>query len=321
MHYFRAAPLTFLCVLCASAVSSSAAPEVKIVQAKDSLEITVGGKPFTTYRFAATPLDQAWHRPYFYPVLLADGVEVTSDQWRLQQRQPDEAAKKKIDHPHHRSVWISHGDVNGLDHWTHKEVKEQHVKFSKVEGDTFVEELAWEGKEPGKPVLTEVRTVKVIAYDDGARALDVTSVLTAASGDAEFKVKPLNVSGVEAGWLAARVAPSMSDGIKGGKSKITSSSGATNEKTAREQPATWCDFSGPIDGKTYGIAEFDHPNNPGYPTPWHVRAFGLITHIGTHDWTLKQGQSQAFRHLLLFHTGDGASAKLDERYKEFAGGK
>jgi hypothetical protein len=211
--------------------------------------------------------------------------------------------------------------VNGLDHWTHKEVKQQHLKFTKVAGDTFVEELAWEGKEPGKPVLTEVRTVRVIAYDDGARALDVTSVLTAASGDAEFKVKPLNVSGVEAGWLAARVAPSISAGVKDGKSKITSSARASGEKEAREKPADWCDFSGPIDGKIYGIAEFDHPSNLGHPTPWHVRAFGLITHIGTHDWTLKAGQSQTFRHELLFHAGDGASAKLDERYKEFAGGK
>jgi hypothetical protein len=312
---------SILCVLCASAVNVLAAPEVKIVEGKDSLEITVDGKVFTTYRFAQTALDTAWHRPYFYPVLMADGVEITSDQWRLQQRQTDEAARKRIDHPHHRSVWISHGDVNGLDHWTHKGLKQRHVKFTKVEGDTFVEELSWEGKEAGKPVLTEVRTVRVVAYDDGARALDVTSVLTAASGDAEFKVKPLNVSGVEAGWLAARVAPSISAGIKDGKSKITSSAGAANEKEAREKPAVWCDYSGPIGGKTYGIAEFDHPSNPGHPTPFHVRAFGLVTHIGTHDWTLKAGQSQAFRHRLLFHPGDGASAKLEERYKEFVGGK
>ena len=81
---------------------------------------------------------------------------------------------------------------------------------------------------------------------------------------------------------------------------------------------TWCDYAGPIDGKTYGIALFDHPSNPGHPTPFHVRAFGLITHIGTHDWTLKANQSQSLHHRLIFHTGDANSANLDERYKEFA---
>ena len=71
----------------------------------------------------------------------------------------------------------------------------------------------------------------------------------------------------------------------------------------------------------HGIALFDSPNNPGHPTPFHVRNFGLLTHIGVHDWTLKDGQSQTLRHRLLFHPGDASSAKLDERCKEFAGGR
>src|SRR5881227_2782966 len=120
-----------LCVLCASAVNSSAA-DVKIKENKESLDITIDAKPFTTYRFAPTPDDPAWHRPSFYPVLSAAGVENTSDQWRLQQKQPTDAAKKKIDHPHQRSVFVGHGDVNGADHWTHKDKEneqQRHLKF------------------------------------------------------------------------------------------------------------------------------------------------------------------------------------------------
>ncbi|HEY7119405.1 MAG TPA: PmoA family protein [Tepidisphaeraceae bacterium] len=310
------AVLTSLCLI---AFATYADPAVKIEQKEDALVITVDGKPFTTYRFAQAADDPDWHRPYFYPVLSADGVEITSDQWRLQQKQPDEAARKKIDHPHQRSVWVGHGDVNGADHWTHKQFKQHHLKFISVRQDGFVEELAWDGKEPGKPVLNETRTVRIVAYPDGARAIDVTSAFTAANGDVIFKVKPLNVTGVEAGWLAARVAPSISDGIKNGSSTITTSAGTNGEKASREKPSNWCDYSGLIDGKTYGIALFDHPTNPGHPTPFHVRAFGLLTHIGIHDWTLKAGQTQAFHYRLLFHAGDAKSAKLDERYKEFAG--
>jgi len=313
-----------LAALCLITANVHAAPVIKIEQKPQSLEITIDGKPFTTYRFAPTPDDPAFHRPYFYPVLSDDGVELTSDQWRLQQKQPTEPAKKKIDHPHQRSVFVGHGDVNGVDHWTHKDKEneqQRHIRFTAVGADSFTEELTWDSKEPNKPLLTETRTVKIIAYDDGARAIDVTSNLTAVNGDAVFKVKPLNVSGVEAGWLAARVAPSISDGIKDHQSQITSSAGATTEKEARQRPATWCDYSGPISGKTYGITLFDDPKNTGSPTPFHVRDFGLLTHIGIHDWTLKQDQSQSLRHRLLFHDGDAKSAKLEDRYREFTEGK
>ncbi len=311
--------LAALALIPLAASAAPAGPPIKITQTQNTLEITIDGKPFTTYRFNPTPDDPEWHRPYFFPVLSADGVDLTSDQWRLQQAQPDAAAKKKIDHPWHRSVYIAHGDINGLDHWTHKSGEKKlqnHLKFTQLDDTGFIEELAWEGKEPGKPVLTEVRTVRFLAYADGARSIDVTTKITAASGDAVFKVKPLNVSGVEAGWLAVRVNPSIS--AAKGKHVITSSAGVKGEKDSRLKPADWCDYSGPIGDKTYGVAEFDHPANPGHPTPFHVREFGMITHIGIHDWTLKAGDSQSFRHLLLFHPGDAASAQLDERYKEFA---
>jgi hypothetical protein len=296
----------------ANSFAADATPVIKIIPSADKLEITIDGKPFTTYHFAPTPDDPEWHRPYFFPVLSADGVEITGD------RDRETMGQAKREHPWHRSVWIGHGDINGIDHWTHKKKLQQHVKFDRVGDDSFVEELAWEGNEPGKPVLTEVRTVRIVAYPDGARGIDVASTLTAASGDAVFKVKPLNVTGVEAGWLAARV----SGQISGNKQSVISSSApATSEKDAREKPANWCDYSGPINGEVYGVTEFDDPKNPGHPAPFHVREFGLLTHIGVHDWTLKSGQSQTLRHMLLFHGGDAKSAKLDERFDEFANRK
>src|SRR5207244_2316092 len=136
----------------------------------------------------------------------------------------------------------------------------------------------------------------------------------AASGDAVFKVKPLNVTGVEAGWLAVRVAGEIASSKQ---SVISSSAGVTGEADCRSRPANWCDYSGPIGDKTFGIAEFDDPANPGHPAPFHVRTFGLLTHLGTLNWTLKSGQSQSLHHRLLFHPGDAKSANLDERYKEF----
>jgi hypothetical protein len=299
------------------AAADAGAPVIQIAKSDTMLDVTIDGKPFTTYRFAPTSDDPEWHRPYFFPVLSADGVALTAD------RDRETMGQTTREHPWHRSVWVGHGDVNGIDHWSHRGAGadrklQRHLSFSSLGSDSFVEELAWDGAEPGKPVLTERRTVKFLAYPDGARAIDVTSVFTAANGDVVFKVKPLNVQGVEAGWLSARVSGEMSNNKD---SQITSSAPATGEKDCRSRPANWCDYSGPIGGKIFGVAEFDDPANPGHPTPFHVRQQGLLTHLGVHDWTLKAGNSQAFHHRLLFHPGDAKSAKLDERYQEFAEGK
>jgi hypothetical protein len=121
---------------------------------------------------------------------------------------------------------------------------------------------------------------------------------------------------VEAGWLAARVSGKISTNSQ---SVIRSSAGATGEKECRSVPANWCDYSGPIDGKIYGVAEFDHPDNPGHPSPFHVRSFGLLTHLGTLNWTLENGKTRTFRHRLVFHSGDASSAKLDEKYRAVVG--
>lgn len=85
---------------------------VKLTQQDGKVLVEVGGKPFTEYRFDKSSEEKGlpWARPYFYPVRAADGTEVTSDQARSNPKE----------HPHHRSLWVAQGLVNGmLDHWTH----------------------------------------------------------------------------------------------------------------------------------------------------------------------------------------------------------
>ncbi len=39
----------------------------------------------------------------------------------------------------------------------------------------------------------------------------------------------------------------------------------------------WCELTGhTTDGHTETIAIFDHKGNPGYPTYWHARGYGLF---------------------------------------------
>jgi hypothetical protein len=308
--------------------SHASAAEVKLIQEGTAVRVEIDGKPFTTYRFAAGTDDAAFHRPYAYPVFAADGQEITSDQIKTNPKE----------HPHHRSFWVSHGNVNGVDHWSHafaagKEAgRQKHVAFDKVEGDTIVQRVEWSGKGGAGPaVLNETRTLRFFALEDGTRGIDLTVTLVPAGNE------PVTLGDTkEAGLCSVRVHPEIGNGekdkAKARKGTLTLSTGATGEKNVWGKPAAWCDESGEINGKKYGVAIFDHPDNARHPTCWHSREYGLhaANPFGLHDFDktkpqgagdfkIEPGKPATFKFRVLFHTGDAAGAKLDERYKAWTG--
>jgi hypothetical protein len=311
------AAMAFAAVLVLTLAPNMSAADVKLVQKDAAIDVAIDGQPFTTYRFLATPEDKAFHRPYCYPVHAADGKEVTSDQ----------IITNPKEHPHHRSVWVSHGDVNGVDHWSHKGAKQKHIKFERLEGDTIVEQLEWSGKTESDPaILKETRTLRFFALDDGARGIDLTVALTPA-GDQPVTLKDTK----EAGLCAVRAHSQIGDNKK--KAKLANSEGKTGEKDIWGKPAEWCDVYGQIDGKPYGIAIFDHPSNPRHPTTWHTREYGLHaancwglhdfdttkkTPPGTGDMKLDPDKPTTFRYRILFHTGEPQAEKLNALYKDWA---
>ena len=321
MNYRMLMPLVLFSL--ASVASTAAyATTVKLTQEATDVKVEIDGKEFTTYHFLAGD-DKNFHRPFAYPVYAADGQAVTSDQ---------EVTNPK-EHPHHRSVWVAHGSVNGVDHWAHKGHKQRHIKFDKVDGDTIVEELEWEGETAAAPtLLNETRTLRFFGLDDGTRGIDLTVVFTPAHGDVVFGDTK------EAGIAAVRLHQEIGNSEKGAKHRdgvLTNSKGATGEKAIWGKPADWCDESGTINGKPYGVAIFDHPDNPRHPTQWHTREYGLhaANIFGLHDYDsknvpkgagdlkLEAGKTLTFKYRILFHTGDAASAKLDQRYKDWTSGK
>jgi hypothetical protein len=110
-----------------------------------------------------------------------------------------------------------------------------------------------------------------------------------------------------------------------------SEKGAAAEKLAWGKPAPWCDESGKIAGKDYGVAILDHPSNPRYPSTWHVRAYGLMTAniFGLHDFdksnakdagnlTIEPAKPVTFKYRVVVHTGDAKSADLETKFKEWS---
>jgi hypothetical protein len=293
------------------AMTLRAADEVKITQEEKTLNIEIGGKPWTKYYFADGK-GAEYVRPFFSPILAPDGENVTSDQLETNPK----------DHPHHRSLWVAHGDVNGADHWALKPdcPKQKHLKFTKIEASSFEQELEWEDKAHA-PLLKEVRTIRVFVFPDGARGVDVTSVFTPIHENVTFGDTK------EAGLCSVRMRKEISNtGV------LTNAAGGTGEKECWGKPAAWCDISGKIGEKSYGIAVLDAPTNPKHPSTWHVRQYGLLAANifalheydkskpkGAGNFTIEKGSSATFKYRVVIHAGDAKSADLDAKWKEFAG--
>lgn len=280
---------------------------IQAIRHKGTLAFTVQGKPFTTYHFA-DDFVLPYTRPFFWPVLALDGTEVTIDQ-----------AQHPPLHPWQRSIWIGAGDVNGADQWSFRArpvPKQRHIRFDYVHKDGFREELIWEGK-AAEPVLHETRTVRFSAYADGAREIDVGIALTPVAGDVTF------FNHRDHGILSARPVPSIA-----GSPRFTAADGSDscNRHTA------WCDESGMVRGKTYGIAIFDDPGNPRHPPLWHAGPNArLATDISltrprapkndpNHalgDFTIKQRTTVEFRYGIVIHSGNAAEAKIGQKYQNF----
>jgi hypothetical protein len=88
-------------------VCTAHAAELAAVQEDGSVRVTLDGEVFTAYHYEAAD------RPFFYPVIAPTGDNITRH-WPMTGTNTDE----ERDHTHHRSLWYTHGAVNGYDFWT-----------------------------------------------------------------------------------------------------------------------------------------------------------------------------------------------------------
>jgi hypothetical protein len=329
----RVLPLVVLAGLLAScALCSAAATDVKLTRADDRVRVELGGQLFTEYIFKGTP------KPFLYPVLATDGTELMRH-FPMKKGVPGEVE----DHPHHRSLWFTHGAVNGVDFWAESNKDKGKIVSASVEQavkdgvGTIRARNQWVGPD-GTVHLTDETTIR-FRGTAAARFLDYEVTLKAPAD------KPAVLGDTKEGSMALRVPLWMTpphsytankQKVKHeGQGTIINSAGQKNDDTWGKR-ATWVDYYAPKDGKVYGVAMFDHPSNPRHPTWWHVRSYALFAAnpFGQHDFepahkanksagdmTIPAGGSVTFRWRFYFHMGDEKAAKVDERFKEYATGK
>ena len=291
---------------------------VKIDDVDNKLRVEINGKLFTEYNFQDVP------RPFFYPVIGPTGAPV-SRHWPMKDINPDEAK----DHVHHKSLWFTHGEVNGQDFWGEgsRSGKVVHDKFLEVSSGPKVGVITSKNKwvaKSGEVVCTDTRTHRFYSRDDG-QAMDLEITIHASEGK-------VVLGDTKEGSMAIRLAPTMRLKGKVGKGHIVNSEGDTDGSTWGKR-AKWCDYYGPVEGETVGVAIFDHPGNPKHPTWWHVRDYGLFAAnpFGQHDFekkpagvgdiTIPAGESLTFKYRFYFHKGDDKQGKVAEQYREYAATK
>ncbi len=267
-------------------------------QGEKSVDFAQDGKHITTYYYG-TDLAKPYMGPFFEPY----GGQIT----RL-----DMTVKE---HPHHRSLWISHGSVNGVDNWNenpeHGYIRAQKVTVE-AENSVYARLTAnnlWTDHY-GKNLCDENTTYTLWATGDALRVIDVHIELCASYGDFTLgKTK-------EAGPIAVR----MADGLVVGKTGRFETPTGVNEAEIWMKHAPWCDYCGKADGHSCGVVIMDNPQNFGYPTYWHARNYGLMAPNNSFllpERVVKEGEKAVWDFRVIFHAGDTQAARIGARYMDY----
>ena len=303
---------------CAMAQDATAKPELRVLPHGDhGREVRIGDASFVVLRTEDDPA-----APLCYPILGPGGVA-------MMRRFPFEDVKgEPQDHPHHRSLWFAHGDVNGLDFWTakHGGPSIRCDGFVALDGpasrDTILLRDTWLDPE-GKAVCSDERRLHFsCAQDDAWRAIDHAITIHANAGELRF-------GDTKEGTFAFRMAPGLALSGKGAHGRLIDSEGHKGADVWGKR-ARWIAYDGEVEGKRVGFAMFDHPQNPRFPTWWHARDYGLAAAnpFGQHDFEGSKGKPGDFvlaadgeltlRHRIVFFRGDADREAIEHWFEEFA---
>jgi Methane oxygenase PmoA len=325
--------------LCASDFAKAAGKGVEVVadEAHQRVDITIDGKAFTSYIWPTS-----LKKPVLYPLITDEGITVTRG-YPLEPR-PGE----RVDHPHHAGMWFNYGNVNGFDFWNNSDAikPESRSKMGTIyqkkivstksgdRGELIVESVWVTGE--GKDLLKDT-TRYVFTHRKGARIIDQITTLRALD-TAIFNDDKEGALGMRvAHWLeSADEKGGIFMDAAGRPTKVDNAdtTGATGVYLTSEgvkggavwgTRGRWCILTGnDADKHVVTIGMIDNPENPGYPTYWHARGYGLFAanSLGrsifdpkqpAFNFTIQKDQTATFRYRVLLFSG---SATVDEMNKE-----
>jgi hypothetical protein len=319
--------------------------QVTVKEADRRVDVTIDGQPFTSYIWPTT-----LKKPTLYPLRTAKGTLITRG-FPLEPR-PGE----RVDHPHHVGLWFNYGNVNGFDFWNNSDaikaedrgkmgtIVHKAITLAKSGTDEGVLEVDSDWISADGVVQLKEHTKYIFRGDATTRTIDRITTLTAGDirvslADNKEGVLGLRVTRAleepitkpevftDAAGRPAPVASMDNAGVNGVYLTSKGKKGAEAWGTRGK----WCTLSGTIGDEPVSIAILDYPSNPGFPTYWHARGYGLFAAnpLGQKDlsggketlnYALEPKQSVTFRHRISVTNGRPSAADTEAAWKQWAEG-
>ncbi|WP_348266847.1 PmoA family protein [Edaphobacter paludis] len=329
----------------AQAFAKTAENAVKVTadEAQQRVDVTIDGKPFTSYVWPST-----LKKPVLFPLIAADGVTVTRG-YPLAPRDGE-----RVDHPHHAGLWFNYGNVNGFDFWNNSDAikPENREKMGTIHqekivstksghdrGELVVDSVWVTGKnqkiinETTRYVFSQHGDERVIDFITTLHALDKVVFNDDKEGVLGIRVAHFLESATEKGGIfsdASGHPTEVAAGNTAGATGVYLTSEGKKGDAVWSTRGRWCELTGTTpDGKTETIAILDNPTNPGYPTYWHARGYGLfaanplgrkifVPSQTAFDFTIDKGQSATFRYRVILLSHAATAEEMNRAADRFA---
>jgi hypothetical protein len=305
------------------------------------VDITIDGAAFTSYIWPTS-----LKKPVLFPLITDSGVTVTRGY-------PfDPRPNERTDHPHQVGMWFNYSNVNGFDFWNNSDAvkPERRSKMGTIvqsrvlstqsgrnRGELVVESIWMTGDD--KPLIKDT-TRYIFFRRKRIRFIDQITTLQA--------LDRVVFSDARDGLFGIRVAHWLESSQDDGKTLLDSSGrplrrekpvagdttaltgvyrtgeGVSGE-TAWGTRSRWCTLTGrDADKHVVTLAVIDNPNNPGYPTYWHVRGYGLFAanpfgqnnfnpKLPPSEYAIEEGKTMTFRYRVILFS---YAASPDEMNRE-----
>ena len=305
------------------------APGNKVIVAEEHAQLKVGCDAAATAELGEILEVSRIQRPWLWVadknawIHQCDVIPLKVNVTRIVDLDPPSGLDRKhplyYDHPHHKGLWVSIDEVNGIAYWAEKgTIRNAGIELLKSSGNPAVLRVTnhWLGDD-GQPVVIEITTISIhanrlLAYDIEFKAAD----------------KPVTFGDTKEGLFAVRLPNSMREMIAGGP--VVSDASVSGSNNLWGKPAPWIDYVGSIAGRQYGVTIMDDPRN-FRPSRYHVRDYGLfaINPWGEKAYTggkeeeqpsvLQPGESLKLRYGLYVHAGGVEEGDVPGAYQRFAG--
>jgi hypothetical protein len=312
----------------------------RVSQLENKISIFDSDKLVTTYHY------RSGTKPILWPLM-------GPDEMRFSREYPmvSDSKDEEHDHPHHRSLWMTFGEVNEFDTWAEGKdrgtvcqigvptvavdnsrvvLSAKHVWKGGTKGVSTVSDNLSTGCSEAESTLLHCDAEYTFHGTHEERIIDCRYTMTAA--------RDIHFGDTKEGMFAIRVPEPMRADKRGGS--ILTSEGRKNGD-AWGYPARWVDYSGKVvasNPKTYGISILIHPSSYNAQGRWHVRTYGLFAHnpIGVKDFPkmdkppagehagghkLKSGEKMNLYYRVILHRDAYSADQGNQRWETFAASK